>query len=142
MVVVEPDILVHNALENNMKANGCNFNIVKGVISRVPLDLAQKNSHNGYGTTSVKCEKSSIPNFTLEEIESKYNLRFNTLVADCEGFLESFMDENPGLYQQLSLILFEKDCPEKCNYGKITDSLKESGFRCLVSGFHEVWHKS
>ena len=88
MVVVEPDVRVQDALENNMKANGCNFNIVKGVISRAPLELTNlHNWHGGYGSTTVKCEKSSIPSFTLEEIESKYNLRFNTLVADCEGFL-------------------------------------------------------
>ena len=74
-------------------------------------------------------------------MENKYNLRFNTLVADCEGFLEQFMDENPKLYQQLSLIMFEKDYPNKCNYAKIENTLKTNGFTCLVGRFHSVWKK-
>lgn len=81
------------------------------------------------------------PTATLEEIESKYDLRFDTLVADCEGFLEVFMDENPVLYDQLTMILFEKDCPHKCNYDKIIATLRAKGFRQLVAGFHEVWER-
>jgi len=142
MVVVEPDIRVQDALEQNMKANGCNFNIVKGVISRVPLELINLNKwYGGYAATTVKSEVSSIPNFTLEEVESKYNLVFNTLVADCEGFLEQFLDENPKLYNQLSLILFEKDYPNKCNYEKIAATLRANGFTCLDGRFHSIWKK-
>jgi len=141
MVVVEPDVRVHDALEQNMKANGCDFNIVKGVISRVPLELTEINSYDGYGATTVKSEVSSIPNFTLEEIESKYNLVFNTLVADCEGFLEQFLDENTKLYNQLSLILFEKDYPNKCNYEKIENTLRANGFTYLDGSFHSIWKK-
>jgi FkbM family methyltransferase len=142
MVVVEPDIRVQDALEQNMKANDCNFNIVKGVISRVPLELINlHNWYGGYAATTVKSEVSSIPNFTLEEVESKYNLVFNTLVADCEGFLEQFLDENPKLYNQLSLIMFEKDYPNKCNYAKITDTLRANGFTCLDGSFHSIWKK-
>lgn len=141
MVVVEPDVRVQDALEKNMKANGCDFNIIKGVISRVPLELTQINSYDGYGATTVKSEVSSIPNFTLEKIESNYNLVFNTLVADCEGFLEQFLDENPKLYNQLSLILFEKDYPNKCNYEKIEHTLRANGFTCLDGSFHSIWKK-
>lgn len=49
------------------------------------------------------------------------------------------MDENPVLYDQLTMILFEKDCPHKCNYDKIIATLRAKGFRQLVAGFHEVW---
>jgi len=48
MVIVEPDIRIQDALEQNMKSNGCEFNIVKGVISRVPLELTNLDSGNGY----------------------------------------------------------------------------------------------
>jgi hypothetical protein len=51
------------------------------------------------------------------------------------------MDENPQLYDELSLIMFEKDYPDKCNYRKITDNLKAHGFKNLITGFHEVWRK-
>jgi hypothetical protein len=62
-------------------------------------------------------------------------------VADCEGFLEQFLDENPKLYNQLSLILFEKDYPNKCNYEKIAATLRANGFTCLDGSFHSIWKK-
>lgn len=139
-VSVEPDSRVWKPLEKNMLKNGCKFHILKGVISNTPLELT--NLSYSYGTTSVKAESSSIPNYTLSEVEDLYSLKFDTLVADCEGFLESFMDENPCLYDQLSLIIFEKDYANKCNYDKIMNELKNHGFKNIVPGFHEVWSKA
>ena len=140
-VTVEPDERVWNALEQNMLNNKCTFNIVKGVISRTPVQLEEVNSYDGYGTTSAQCASSNIPSFTLEEIEALYTIQFDTLIADCEGFLEIFFDENPKLYDQLSLVMFEKDYPNKCNYGKIKNTLSKKGFKQLINGFHEVWRK-
>jgi len=140
-VSVEPDTRVHECLEKNMINNNCNFNIIKGFISNIPLELTNLDSYEGYGTTSIPSNASSIPRYTLEEIESMYNLKFNTLVADCEGFLEQFFDENPHLYQQLNLIIFETDYTDKCNYSKIIDNLKLNNFKNLHSGHNNVWSK-
>lgn len=139
MVVVEPDERVWGALEKNMKNNKCNFNIVKGFISRKHLSLINKDT--GSATTSIIDNNSNINSYTIEEIEEKYNLQFNTLVADCEGYLEEFLDENPKLYSQLKLILFEKDYPNKCNYNNIINNLIKYNFKNIVTGFHDVWIK-
>jgi FkbM family methyltransferase len=141
LVAVEPDSCVWNALETNMLNNFCNFHIVKGAISNNPLKLTNHNPTNGYGMRTQIDNNGSVPCFTLQEIENKYNLKFNTLVADCEGFLETFFDENPQMYEQLNLILFEKDCPTICNYDKIKSKLIQYRFKNIVSGFHEVWRK-
>ena len=140
-VSVEPDVRVQSSLYENMIENECNFHIVNGFISKHSMTLTEIDSYDGYGTTSEKSNSSSIPFYTLDEIETKYNLKFNTLVADCEGFLEQFFDENPGFYSQLSLIIFEKDYPEKCNYNLITNNLKLHNFKQLESDFHEVWKR-
>ena len=78
----------------------------------------------------------------MGEINEKYNLPFNVLVADCEGFLEVFFDENPEFYDNLRLIIFEEDYPEKCNYDKIKNKLLEKQFINLVEGHQNVWIKS
>lgn len=140
-VSVEPDSRIHAALELNMRANDCEFHIVKGVISKTPIVLAALDSYNGYGTTSVKAETSSITSYRLEDIEAMYGLTFDTLVADCEGFLEQFFDENPDFYKQLKLVMFEQDYPHKCNYAKITGVLRQQGFVQLEAGFHQVWRR-
>ena len=141
-VSVEPDVRVYGALEKNMISNDCNFHIVKGVISRTPIILENLDSWHGYGTSSAKAETSSIQSYTLEQIEEKYNLKFNTLVADCEGFLEQFFEENPNMYKSLKLILFEKDYPDKCNYSKIENNLRLNGFKPITMRFQSVWKKS
>ena len=142
-VSVEPDNRVHRVLEINREINNCQFHIVKGFVSRTPLELTDMDAHFGYGTTSYSRQDGCAANcFTLESIEKKYNLKFNTLVADCEGFLEQFFDENPEFYKQITLIIFEKDRPDKCNYDSISSKLKEFGFKCLEEGFNEVWEKS
>jgi len=138
-VVVEPDERVWEALERNKKVNNCEFNIVKGFVSNEKLGLINKESYEGYGTSSTVDYSSKIASYTLKEIEEKYKLKFNVLVADCEGFLETFFDENPNFYDQLRLIIFEADYPNKCNYYKIKTTLKNRGFTKLVEGHQNVW---
>ena len=140
-VSVEPDDRVWDALERNKLANSCEFNIVKGFISSKKLGLTELDDCGGYGTTSVEKPESSISSFTLAQIKEKYNLEFNVLVADCEGFLETFFDENPEFYKKMRLIIFEADYPHKCNYNKVRNLLKEDGFTEILGGFQNVWIK-
>jgi FkbM family methyltransferase len=138
-VVVEPDERVWDALERNKEVNGCNFHILKGFISKKKLKLT--NLEHGYGTTSTQHIISSAPCLTLDQIKQKYKLKFNVLVADCEGFLESFFDENPELYDELQMVIFEADYPQKCNYDKIKKTLVEKGFTNLLDGFQNVYSR-
>ena len=141
-VVVEPDERVWDALEQNRINNNCEFNIVKGFISNKKLGLTNLDDCGGYGTTFIYDESIKIPSYSLDEIKNKYNLLFNVLVADCEGFLEIFFDENPDFYDNLRLIIFEADYCEKCNYDKIKNKLLEKGFNKLLEGHQNVWIKN
>lgn len=141
-VVVEPDSRVWDALEKNKNNNNCEFNIVKGFISNKKLDLTNLDVHfGGYGATFVENNNTKIQSFSLDEIKKKYNLNFNVLVADCEGFLETFFDENPTFYDNLRLIIFEADYPEKCNYNKIKNTLINKKFNKIFEGHQNVWMK-
>lgn len=141
-VVVEPDERVWDALERNKKENKCKFHIIKGFVSNRKLGLTNLDYwYGGYGATYDVQEDSKIPCYTMAEIEEKYNLKYNVLVADCEGFLEIFFDENNYLYDTLRLIIFEADYPEKCNYDKIRKILKEKDFKEKLRGHQNVWIK-
>jgi FkbM family methyltransferase len=140
-VVIEPDERVWSALEKNKLNNNCDFTIVKGFLSCKKLSLTNIENYSGYGTTSTIDNNSTIPSYTLQEIEHTYNLKFNVLVADCEGFLETFFDENPDFYDQLRLIIFEADYTEKCNYDKIKNNLRLRGFRKMLEGHQNVWKR-
>jgi hypothetical protein len=98
---------------------------------------------DGYATTSFENKDTTIPSYSLKEIQDTYDLSFNVLVADCEGFLESFLDENPDFPDTLRLIIFEADYPEKCNYTKIRSILEyDKEFTELLFGHQNVWIKS
>jgi FkbM family methyltransferase len=138
-VVVEPDQRVWDALERNKKINNCNFHIVKGFVSSKKLGLTNLDDCGGYGTTYIVKDDSNIPSYSMEYIQAKYNLKFNVLVADCEGFLEVFFDENPNFYDNLRLIIFEADYRQKCDYTKIRNTLHKKGFIAKLTGFQNVW---
>ena len=142
-IVVEPDDRVHSALEINKNNNNCDFYIVKGFISNKPLSLINLDYYGGYAASSIENRKTTIPSYTLPEIKTKYNMNtFNVLVADCEGFLETFLDENPEIYDNLRLIIFEAD--GDCNYDKIRVKLEECGLveiETAMDKFQNVWIK-
>ena len=136
-VVVEPDERVWNALEKNKINNNCEFQIVKGFVSNRPLGLTNTDDCNGYGTTYELTSESLIPSYPF----TSFDLPFNVLIADCEGFLEIFFDENPGLYTQLRLVIFEADYQSKCNYDKIRQNLLFAGFEKIQDGHQNVYIK-
>ena len=141
-VCVEPDCRVWDALEKNKKINNCEFNIIKGFIGEKKMDLTNLDDYfGGYGSTFIYNENSKIKSYTLDQIKKKYNLKFNVLVADCEGFLEVFFDENPNFYNDLRLIIFEEDYPDKCNYTKIRESLIKHNFKAILIGHQNVYIK-
>lgn len=136
-VSIEPDSTVWSALENNIARNGCTVNVFKGFVSKKKRDLLPY----GYAATSVISETSTLPSASVEEIEEMYGLQFDTLVADCEGFLGEFFDEHPNMYDQLQTVIFEADYPQKCNYDALRTTLKQHGFREIISGFQNVFKK-
>jgi FkbM family methyltransferase len=137
-ISVEPDEKVWYSLEMNKIKNNCHFNIVKGFISNKKLGL----TNDGYGSTFIENNNTKIPSYSLDEIKIKYNINnFNVLVADCEGFLELFFEENPDLYESLRLIIFEADYADKCNYDKIKQNLILHKFTKILEGHQNVWIK-
>jgi FkbM family methyltransferase len=136
-VSVEPDASVWAALERNIQTNGCSVNIHKGFVSKASRELVLM----GYASRTVPSSSSNNLSLSVEDLQNKYNLTFDTLVADCEGFLETFFDEHPFMYDQLRTVIFEADFPNKCNYPKIRAALKENGFREIIHGFQNVYTK-
>ena len=142
-ISVEPDDRVWNALDNNKIKNNCNFNIIKGFISNKKLDLTNLGvCMNGYGATFIENNDTKIPSYSLDEIKTQYDInKFTALVADCEGFLEVFFDENLELYTDLRIVIFEADYADKCNYDKIKQNLILHKFVKIIEGHQNVWIK-
>jgi len=142
-VAVEPDKTVWDVLERNKQENQCEFIIYKGIVSSKSYDLKL----NGYGSTVditntiTTMDTIQVDNISLDELQKRTGLKFNVLVADCEGFLEVFLKENDWLYDQLTCILFECDRPDVCNYNLIKAELVQRGFSVAENGFQCVFKK-
>jgi FkbM family methyltransferase len=137
VVTVEPDATVWGALQTNLDANRCKATVLKGFVSETPLQLTGA----GYGTHAV-ASSSSEHTFTLQQAQQAGNVEFfDTLVADCEGCLETFFQENPTFLDNLHTVIFEADRPKACNYRHIRHMLKSNGFQSVVSGFQNAWIK-
>ena len=129
--VSEPDKSVWEALESNKLAHNCHFNIIKGTISKKP----QKIQGTSWSTHTVEDPNSDIPNYPIPDCD------FNVLIADCEGFLETFYNENKDFFKQLRLILFEKDMPHRCDYDYLVKEFIQLGFKPVENSFHSVFIK-
>ena len=135
-VSVEPDSSVWNILEENKTVNGCEFNIIKGAISKTKLKI---NNHD-YATYTEEGE-GDIPVYDLWDLENMFDVKFNALIADCEGCLSEFINNYPDFFSQLELVIFEMDRSEICDYNKLNGLLVSNGLRWVSSGFHNVYLK-
>jgi len=148
LISVEPDPRVFDTLYKNIERNNAIAYISPCIISKKIHTLLDNGMCEGYATYSEEYDEqkhnpnTKIISISLESLLKKYNIpKIDTLVADCEGFLETFFDEHPNLYNDLRVVIFEADAPHRCNYDKIRKNLSEYGFREEVGGFQNVWLK-
>ena len=156
-VVIEPNKKIIDSLTYNKDSFGAKFQICTMVISKKSLKyIIEKDQLGNYTIENTENPENTDKNNVIETIApqkffEQYKLKFNVLVADCEGCLEQFLNENETLLEQLNLIIFEKDNVERCNYKKIFDLLRKYNFT-FIDGlinhtqnyenyFQQVWGK-
>ena len=139
VVTVEPDDRVWDALDRNLKALD-NVTIFKGFLSNTPQVL--KDKHGGYGTWSEENSNSKFKLFTLADAERASGGLFDTLVADCEGCLPKFIQENPDIIAHLRTVIYERDRPENSDYAYVEYKLASHGFKHELKGFQNIWTRA
>jgi FkbM family methyltransferase len=129
-VSVEPDSRVWSALERNKSHHNCEFHIIKGFCSTKKMSLTNLDECvGGYGCYAIDDPKTTIPSWTLDEIKEQTGIKnFDVLIADCEGYLLDFFEENPTFYDEIELISFESDRDDVLDYSPIFTTLEEKGF--------------
>jgi len=140
---VEPDSRVWDALETNKKNNNCEFNIIKGTISNEPMKIIQNSRKFEDNNDWAAYTEISSDNCEIIDNHKLPDKPFNVLVADCEGFLETFYNENIDFFDKLRCIMIEKDRPDYCDYKRLENIFLEMGFQKVYSNrdFHVVYEK-
>ena len=96
-----------------------------------------------------------VKTITFEELEDKYQIQFDTLVADCEGALYYICKDNENILNHIKTIILESDFYDESQKIYMMDVFDRRGFRRVYSeslrghypqfpkicrdSFYEVW---
>lgn len=148
LVVLESDPDIAIQLEHNKQSNNLNFHIEPSALSKKPLI-------QGGWTTKISNVLEPgykwVKTITLQELNEKYNINFDTLVLDCEGAFYYILMDIPEILNNIKLIIMENDYFDYFKKEYVDKILKENGFyRNYVEGggwgpcsdnFYEVWKR-
>lgn len=148
LVTLESDPDIAKQLTENRDLNGYYFHIENSALSNKKLMQkvwVTKHSdvlEDGYNWIST---------ITLDSLETKYNIKFDTLVLDCEGAFYYILIEMPEILNNINLIIMENDYWDISHKNYIDEVLVKNNFyidysECggwgpCYNNFFEVWKK-
>jgi FkbM family methyltransferase len=128
LVVLECSTAISEQLQQNRSKNGMQFHIENAALSKTKLiqkgwrTIASDTVLDGY---------TEVNNTTFAEVESKYNLQFDTLVLDCEGSFHPILHDFPEILTNIHTIIIENDYLTLREKEEVDVILQTSGFQCV-----------
>lgn len=148
LVSLECDANISNQLIENRNLNGLNFHVESSALSN--RQLIQKGWDTIPSDTLVDGYQW-VNTITFENLKTKYNIEFDTLVLDCEGAFYYILLDMPEILNNINLIVMENDYLDisKKNYvdeiltqnNFVVDYAERGGWGPCYNNFFEVWKK-
>lgn len=150
LVILESNPEIAKQLQDNLSSNGVDSNIEVSALSQ------QKLIQNGWNTlplidNNIPEGWKEIATITYEQLITKYNINFDTLIADCEGALYYILKDMPQLLNNINMVIVENDYLDINHKNFINSVFEEYGLKRIFyqSGgwgpcyefFYEVWKK-
>ena len=148
LVTLECDINIAEQLTHNKEINNLNFHIENSALSKRKLiqkgwiTICSDNILEGY---------KQVNTITFEELSTKYNIKFDTLVLDCEGAFYYIIMDMPEILDNINLIIMENDYHDFSHKEYVDNVLKNNNFKLdyveaggwgpCYNNFFEVWKK-
>jgi hypothetical protein len=92
-----------------------------------------------------------VNTISLTELQTKYNIEFDTLVLDCEGAFYYILMDMPEILNNINLIIMENDYLDITHKNYIdkqliknnfyVDYVESGGWSPCYNNFFEVWKK-
>jgi len=150
LVTLECDPKSYNILLENRNLNNHKFRAVNKALSYRPLILSGWDSKPFTGGHVPK-NHIKVDTITFDDLEEKNNIKFDTLVADCEGALYYIFLDNPDILDCIKTIIVENDYYILSQKEKVDEIVSCKGFQRVYfqpggwgpceSRFYEVWKK-
>lgn len=139
-VLIEPDETILMALVDNLRRAGHDdVKIFSGFLG----DKDKFLSHDSY-SSSIREEPcdlcTRVKHITMKELEHNLQIKFNVIVADCEGCFPELVKTSD--LSHVKKILLETDMPLRADYTSMNAELQKLGFELLEDGFHQCWVKT
>lgn len=119
-------------LEINKTQNGFTFHIEPSALSKVPLMQQGWNTFVNMNE-NVPPGYTKVNTITFEELQSKYIMLFNVLVADCEGALYQILKDEPDLLKNIQTVIIENDFYELDKKEFVDSKFKENDLEPVYS---------
>lgn len=153
LVVLEANSDIYKQLQENIKLNHYNTHIENKAISKTKLYF------NGWDTKEIgDIEKlegwNPVDIITFQELEAKYNIKFDTIVADCEGAFYYILKDDNSILDCIKTFIVENDYHSIEHKKYVEGILKLKGFTDIYNrhldvygegrreSFYQVWRKS
>ena len=148
LVTLESDDYIASQLTENRDLNNFTFNIENSALSK--RKLIQKGWNTVVSDELIEGYKL-VKTITWEQLQSKYNIEFDTLVLDCEGAFYYILMDMPEILENIQLIIMENDYWDISKKMYIDNVLKtndfyrsyseKGGWGPCTDNFFEVWEK-
>ena len=149
LVTLESDVNISKQLFANRDLNNMKFHIESSALSK--RKLIQKHWDTKPSET-LEPGFEWVKTITLEELKTKYNIKFDTLILDCEGAFYYILMDMPEILNNINLIIMENDyyVLEQKKYIDIVltknnfyvDYTEKGGWGPCRNNFYEVWKKT
>lgn len=148
VVSAEADPGIWPIIERNLLHNRCGNHLVKGVVARKPMFKSKGRNGSGWTTKFKPAGATAAPGAELspahtpESLASRFGLRFDAMVVDCEGCFAAFLKHFGSFVESLDTVILEADYGigmqrmGYANYTHITQSMSAFGFIVVESFGH------
>jgi FkbM family methyltransferase len=148
LVTLECDLYTSEQLIEHRDINNRTFHIEASALSKRKIiqkdwdTLCSDVLLDGYQWVST---------ITMDELNTKYRIEFDTLVLDCEGAFCNILRDMPEVLDNIKLIIMENDYKTRADYDYVHKTLVKHGFYvdfiehggggpCYMN-FYEVWKR-
>jgi FkbM family methyltransferase len=147
-VTMECDSYIASQLNENRKMNKMSFQIENSALSK--RQLIQK-GWNTIVSDKILPGYNKVNIITLDDLNAKYKIDFDTLVLDCEGAFYYILMDMPEILNNIKLIIMENDYSDieqkkyvnsiliKNNF--YVDYYEPGGWGPCFPFFYEVWKR-
>uniref|UniRef100_A0A6C0HBX4 Methyltransferase FkbM domain-containing protein n=1 Tax=viral metagenome TaxID=1070528 RepID=A0A6C0HBX4_9ZZZZ len=132
LVTLESDTEIALQLTENRDINNLQFHIENSALSL--RKLIQKNWDTIVSDELLPGYKP-VNTITLDQLNDKYNIEFDTLVLDCEGAFYYILLDMPEILNNINLIIMENDYHNLEHKLYIDNRLREENFEVVYSHF-------